>query len=189
MASLALDPAYRRVTVAEFLEMDFNGARAELEDGIIFMMAGGSEQHGRIAINIISYLRQRLRGSGCRPYGSDFAAQTGAQTVRLPDVSVHCGNPTAPENRTKKLIGDPVVIVEVLSPSTERLDHKTKLEEYRSLAGTRDILLVDPVTERMRHARRNEAGDWVDGWLSPGADVFLASIGVTLPHAEIFADD
>lgn len=171
------------------MEMDFNGARAELEDGIIFLMTGGSEQHSRVAGNILAFLRQKLRGSGCRPYGADVAAQTGEATVRLPDVTVHCGNPTAPENRTKKLIGDPTVIVEVLSPSTERLDQKTKLEEYRSLEGSRDILLVDPRTERVRHARRNEAGEWIDGWLPHGADVQIDSLSLVLPHTEIFADD
>ena len=189
MASLALDPAYRRVTVREFLEMDFRGARAELEDGIIYMMAGGSEEHSRIAANILTFLNPRLRGSGCRAYGSDLAAQTGEATVRLPDVTVHCGNPTAPENRKKKLLGDPVVVVEVLSPSTARLDQKTKLEEYRSLEGTRDILLVDPTVERVRHVRRNATNEWVDGWLPAGSDAELQSIGLIIPHAEIFADD
>lgn len=189
MASLALDPAYRRVTVREFLDMDFRGARAELEDGLIFMMAGGSEEHSRIAGNILAFLRQKLRGTGCRPYGSDFAAQTGDDTVRLPDVSVYCGNPSAAENARKKLLGDPVVVVEVLSPSTARLDQKTKLEEYRSLDGVRDILLVDPGTERVRHVRRNDLAEWVDGWLPAGADAELLSIGVSLPHAEIFAAD
>ena len=177
MASLAFDSPYRRVTVDEFLDMDFRGARAELENGIISMMAGGSEEHSRIAANILNFL------------GPDFAARTGDDTVRLPDVSVHCGRPSAPENRAKKLLSDPVVVVEVLSPSTAKHDQRTKMEEYRSLPGTRDILMVDPSTFRIRHARRNPDGDWVDGWLAEGIDVTLASIGQTVPYAEIFADD
>lgn len=169
--------------------MDFRGARAELEQGIIFMMAGGSEEHSRIAANILVFLNPKLRGSGCRAYGSDFAARTGEDTVRLPDVTVHCGNPSAPENARRKLLGDPVVVVEVLSPSTASLDQKVKLEEYRSLPGTKDILLVDPASRRVRHIRRNEAGDWVDGWVAAGVDVLVSSIGIALPHVEIFADD
>lgn len=88
MASIALDPAYRRVAVEDFLAMDFGGARAELDDGVILMMAGGSEVQSRVAGNIFAYLRVALRGTGCRPYNSDFATQTGERTVRLPDVSV-----------------------------------------------------------------------------------------------------
>lgn len=189
MASIALDSAYRRITVREFLEMDFGDARAELDDGIIYMMAGGSEQHSRLAGNIFAFLRTRLRGSGCRPYGSDFAVRTGEATVRLPDVSVHCGHPTAPENARKQLLADPTAVFEVLSPSTASIDQKAKLEEYRSLAGMQDIVLVDPDKRRIRHVRRNGDGDWVDGWLAPGSDVTLGSLGFSLPEAEIFADD
>jgi Uma2 family endonuclease len=189
MASIALDSAYRRISVREFMEMDFGDARAELDDGIIYMMAGGSEQHARIAANILISLGPRLRGSGCRAYGSDFATQTGEATVRLPDVSVHCGNPSAPENRHKRLLGDPKVVFEVLSPSTASLDQKAKLEEYRSLEGMHDVVLVDPDSRRIRHVRRNDDGDWVDGWLAPGSDVMLHSLGIMLPEAEVFTDD
>ena len=65
MASVALDPAYRRISVEEFLAMDFGDAKAELEDGLIYMMAGGSARHALIAGNIFVSLRNRPRGSGC----------------------------------------------------------------------------------------------------------------------------
>jgi hypothetical protein len=64
MASIALGSAYRRISVREFLEMVFGDARAELDDGIIYMMAGGSEQHARITANILIFLGPRLHGSG-----------------------------------------------------------------------------------------------------------------------------
>lgn len=189
MASVALDPAYRRVSVEEFLEMDFHGARAELDDGLIYMMAGGSEAHSRIAANIIAYLRPKLRGSGCRPYGSDLATRTGDQTIRLPDVSIYCNDSTALENHRKQLLGDPQVVVEVLSPSTSSLDQKVKLEEYRGLAGVREIVLVDPDSERVRLVCRTAPNDWTDRWLDVGARVEIPSLNLTIPHAEIFARD
>lgn len=189
MTTVVLDPAYRRISVEEFLAMNFNDARAELVDGLVYMMAGGSEAHARIAANLIAFLRPRLRGTGCRPYGSDFATRTGPSTVRLPDVSVYCGNPGAPENARRQLLGDPLVVVEVLSPSTASIDQVEKLPEYAGLAGVCDILLVDPATERVRHVRRAPAGEWDDQWLPAGADVAIASLGITLPHAEIFARD
>jgi Uma2 family endonuclease len=189
MASVALDPAYRRVSVEEFLEMDFGGAKAELEDGIIFMMSGGTEAHSSVAANVLSYLRVALRGSGCRPYGSDFAARTGERTVRLPDVSVHCGNPSSDANRRKQLIGDPLVVFDVLSTSTSSHDQKVKLFEYQELAGVRDIIFVDPDHERVRQVRRTETGGWADDWLQPGGDLYLASLDLSIPYAEIFARD
>jgi hypothetical protein len=56
MAQHALDPAYRRVEVDEFLQMDFAATKAELADGMIQMMAGGNEAHVRIAANLIAFL-------------------------------------------------------------------------------------------------------------------------------------
>lgn len=189
MNSVALDPAYRRVTVEEFLRMDFGDAKAELENGLIYMMAGGSEVHARIAGNLLAFLRGRLRGSGCRPYGSDFAVRTGEQSVRFPDVSVYCNNPAAPGNERKQLLGEPQVIVEVLSRSTASHDQMTKLAEYRGLAGVREIVFVDPERERVRLVRRTGEESWSDEWLAAGSDLTLPSLQLAVPHAEIFAAD
>jgi Uma2 family endonuclease len=189
MAQVALDSAYRRISVEEFLEMDFQGAKAELEDGLIYMMAGGSEAHARVAGNILSFTRTTLRGSGCRPYGSDFATRTEDRSVRFPDVSIYRNNPGAPGNANKQLIGDPQVVFEVLSPSTSRHDQKTKLAEYRELSGIREIVFIDPETERARLVRRTGATGWADDWLQPGEDLTIPSLNLTIPHAEIFARD
>ena len=188
MATLALDPAYRRISVEEFLEMDFGGAKAELEDGLIFMMAGGSEEHSRVATNILVALGPRLRGSGCRPYGSDLAARTEDRSIRFPDVSVYCYNPATSENARSKLIGDAQVIVEVLSPSTASQDQKTKLAEYRMLEGVREIIFVDPRTETIRLVARQGNG-WTDFELDPGIDLKIPSLDLVIPRAEIFARD
>ncbi len=189
MATLALDPAYRRVSVEEFLDMDFGDAKAELEDGLIYMMAGGSEQHARIAANLVIALGVRLRGSGCRPYGSDLAARTGERTIRFPDVSVHCNDPANSGKDKEKLLGDPRVVVEVLSLSTSTKDQKEKVEEYKALSGTSEVVLVDPDRERVRRVHRTADGVWHDGWLPEGSDLHIPSLDITIPHAEIFARD
>ncbi|UZK69109.1 Uma2 family endonuclease [Sphingomonas sp. S1-29] len=188
MAKVALDPAYRRIDVDEFLSMHFGDAKAELEDGLIYMMTGGSQAHARIAGNVYFALRLALRGTGCMPFNSDCAVQTGTQTIRYPDVAVYCGDPGRPANDGKKLLGDPMLIVEVLSSSTASYDQSVKLAEYRELPGTTDILLVDPQQERVRHVRRTATG-WVDDWLPSGTDVALPSLATTLPLAQIFARD
>lgn len=169
--------------------MDFGGAKAELEDGLIYIMASGSEEDARVSANLLAYLHRALRGSGCRPYGSNFATRTDQRTVRLPDVSIYCNNPGAPENARKKLLGDPHVVFEVLSPSTSSHDQKVKLLEYRALAGVQAIVMVDTSGERVRIVRRVVGDDWADTWLAAGSDVSLPSLGLTLPHAEIFARD
>lgn len=185
MATLPLDPAYRRVTVREFLAMDLGEAKAELVDGVILMMAGGSPRHAAIAANLIRALGNRLDGSGCRPYGSDLAIRTGQSSLRFPDVSVYCrkDNPVDPE---AKLLGDPRVLFEVLSPSTASNDQITKLAEYRARSGVKAVVFVDPENERVRVVDTTQECE--GGWLSIGSDVDLPALGITLPHDEIFAE-
>lgn len=172
------------MTVEEFLDLELEG-RAELEEGILYMMSGGSLSHAAISGNILTALRVRLRGSGCRPLGPDFAVRTGPNSVRLPDVSVYCGSFTREEGRSK-LLGDPKVIVEVLSPSTRTLDQNVKLGEYRALEGVDAILFVDTEEQRVRLVERTGPEAWIDRWLPVGSDVELRTIAVTLPAAEIF---
>ena len=184
MATIALDPAYRRVSVREFLAMDLGDAKAELVDGMILMMAGGSPRHAAIAANLIASLGNRLRGSGCRPYGSDLAVRTGEASIRFPDVSVYCREDFATDTGDAKLLGIPRVVFEVLSPSTASNDQITKLAEYRALAGVAGVVFVDPENERLRLVEPGAARE--SAWLPSGSDLELPMLGINLPHAEIF---
>jgi Uma2 family endonuclease len=185
MATLPNNPAYRAVKVRAFLDMDFGDAKAELVEGMIWMMAGGSPKHAAVAANIVATLMAKLRGSGCRPYGSDLAMRTGKRSVRFPDVSVYCGNPAAPEKDNRKLLGDPVVVFEVLSPSTASNDQISKLAEYRVLSRVQTIVFVGPDTKRVRVIHKGEGGDW----LAQGAAIELPAIKTSLLHNEIFTRD
>lgn len=186
MASVVHNPAYRQMSVEEFLELEIEG-RAELEDGVLYMMAGGSLDHAAVSGNILIALGNKLRGSGCRPFGPDFAVRTGPSTVRLPDASVYCGFTGTPEERRAKLFGDPRLVVEVLSPSTRRLDEGAKLVEYRALAGLDAVLLVDPEIERVRLVERTAPESWTDRWLPSGAEIPLEALDISLTAVEIFA--
>lgn len=117
--------------------MDFGGAKAEIEHGLIYMMTGGNEVHARIAANLVAYLHAKLRGTGGRAYGSDFAIRTGERSMRFPSVSIYCNNPSGPGNDRKKVLGDPRVVFEVLSPSTSSYDQTVRLQEYRDLEPSR----------------------------------------------------
>jgi Uma2 family endonuclease len=185
MATNPINPAYRKMEVQEFLDLELGDAKAELVDGNILMMGGGSRTHAAIAANIIIALGGKLRGSGCRPYGSDLAAQTGPYSVRFPDVSVYCGEANHPTDPKAKLIGDPEVVFEVLSPSTASNDQLIKLAEYRALPGVKLIVFVDPDNERVRAVDPAEEGE--ADWLPAGSDLPLPSLGITLSHDDIFA--
>lgn len=182
MASLALDPAYRRVDIREFLAMDFNGARAELEDGIIFMMAGGSPEHALVAARIIRRLGNALDATGCEPVGSDMGLRTAERTLRFPDVSIYCGPVLGPDDPARS---DPVVVIEVLSPSTAEHDQKVKLLEYQGIADVRQVLLLDPNSGAVRSVVRSDDGGWSDRWLRGDESIVVVPFDISFSRADI----
>ena len=184
---LAQYPGYREMTVEEFLDLEIEG-RAELVDGILYMMAGGSPAHAAITLNVGAALRVKLRGSGCRPMSPDMGVRTGPSTVRLPDVSVYCVPVTADE-RGDKLLGDPTLVAEVLSPSTRSIDLRVKLDEYQALTGCNAVMFIDPEKAIVRLVERTGPNGWSDVWLDKGATVRIASLGIELTAEEIFALD
>lgn len=184
MATSAFNPACRPVTVREFPAMDQGDAKAELVDGLIQMMAGGSARHAAIAANLIFALMTRLRGTGCRPYGSDLVVRSGEASIRFPDVSVYCSDDLANGTGNEKLLGVPRIAFEVLSSSTASNDQIIKLSEYRRLTGLRAVVFVDPDTERTRVIDTSTDRD--AAWLPPGSDLDLPMVGISLLHAEIF---
>jgi Uma2 family endonuclease len=182
-------PLEYALTAEEFLKIGFaSDQKAELNNGVIRMMAGGSASHARVQRNIIRFLAAALRGSGCSPYGSDMGVRTHDLSVRYPDVSVFCGRDT-PDNDTFKAFDDPRVVVEVLSPSTREQDFRVKLPEYRAIPSVDTILLVDPDTRAMHLVQRTGSSSWVDADIATDADVPLPSFNLTIPNAEIFARD
>jgi Uma2 family endonuclease len=186
MASLLSLEYPRLLTAEEFYQIDFGpDLKAELDNGYIRMMAGGTRDHSRVQGNLIRFLGNALRGSGCRPYGSDMSVRAHDLSVRYPDVTVDCGSPT--DTGSDIRLSAPRVIFEVLSPSTRANDIRVKASEYRAIDTVDTVVLVDPDEERVLVHQRTG-----DGWHeAPFAsrDVPLPSLGLTLPHAEIFARD
>ncbi|WP_174273914.1 Uma2 family endonuclease [Sphingomonas bacterium] len=184
---MATQSDQRLLTSAEFLRIDFGSdIKAELDNGVIRMMAGGSVEHARVQMNLYRYLGLTLRGSGCRPFGSDMAIETAHRSTRYPDVTVDCSRTTADD---AKALSDPRVIFEILSPSTRREDEGVKLDEYSQLASVDTIVLVDPSIERVRILQRASPEEWNDRRFLRPTDVALPSLGITIPHDEIFARD
>ncbi|HEX8413146.1 MAG TPA: Uma2 family endonuclease, partial [Sphingomicrobium sp.] len=108
------DPAYRPITADEFLQMDFGtDKKFELDNGVIYMMTGGTEPHAWVQGAIHTWLRQRLRGSPCRPYGSEMAVRISETDVRYPDISIYCGPESRDALRNVKALHDPTVLIEV----------------------------------------------------------------------------
>ncbi len=121
------DPFYHKLTVDEFLAMDFGDRKVELVDGVIYAMTGGKRSHARVQRNLVAFLRQALRGSGCSAY-TDFGVPVEERNAFYPDVAVECGQPDTGLRDEEQLLKAPVVIIEVLSPTTKTFDQGTKLQ-------------------------------------------------------------
>lgn len=187
MASLLSLTMPRLLTIEEFLQIDFGpDLKAELDNGYIRMMAGGTRDHARVRMNLYRYLGNALRGSGCRPYGSGMGVRAADLSLRYPDVCVECGDRSAAGDDT--VLTQPRVVIEVLSPGTREHDLKAKLPEYRSVPSIDTIAFIDTDAETISVHQRIENG-WTETLFSTTLDLALPSIEVTVPHAEIFARD
>jgi Uma2 family endonuclease len=183
---MATLPIYPLVGADDFLEMDFGDYKAELDNGAIRMMAGGTRRHAEVTGNIFVALANRLRGSGCKPYNSDMAARTHDLSIRYPDVAVYCGR-EGPEHDEDKSADDPRVIFEVLSAGTARTDLTVKLAEYKALPSVDAIVFVDIATERLRVVALTAPDTWTETQHREPVDLVLPSLNATVPHDEIFA--
>jgi len=186
--AMATAPDYPLLTAEDFLDIDFGDRRAELDNGVIRMMAGGTARHSEVQTNIVLALGPQLRGSGYKPYNSDMAVRTRAGSVRYPDVSVYCGRDGA-DNDDAKAFDDPRVVFEVLSAGTARTDLRVKLEEYRELPSVDTIVFVDIATERVRVVQRTGPTGWSDVTYTEPHDVSLPAVGARIAHADLFARD
>jgi Uma2 family endonuclease len=157
--------------------------RYEYLAGEVFAMAGGSESHALISMNIGAALVNATRGKPCRVYGADMRVRVAAfDKFCYPDVAVVCSQ----QPRNPRWIEDPVLIVEVLSPGTESYDRGLKFEHYRALPSLRVYLLLSQ--DRM-HAEffEREGGTWRLREASGGDGVIaLEALGVELPLAELY---
>ncbi|MEA5468287.1 Uma2 family endonuclease [Spirulina sp. 06S082] len=176
------------ISVPDYLEGEKTSPiRHEYLGGQIFAMSGGSKEHNRIALNIASFLKFRLRGSGCQTFISDMKvnipiARNTADLFYYPDVMVACD----PQDTERYFTTRPCLIVEVLSPSTESLDRREKWLNYQSLPSLQEYVLVSQTEMKVEVYRRNAAGNWSLEILEAQDSLELNSVGLTLTMAEIY---
>jgi Uma2 family endonuclease len=181
---------YPYVTPDEYLARERAAEyKSEYWDGEIVAMSGAPEPHVLITGNIFSALHTKLRGTECRPYVSDMRVQFDhANKTAYPDVSVVCGECRFKDERNDVLL-NPSVVVEVLSPSTERHDRGKKKDGYRLIPSLREYLFVVQKEPRVEHYRREADGRWSCTVIQRMVDeVRLESLGCALAMAEIYQD-
>lgn len=142
-------------------------------------MAGGSPAHAALCVRVGSLLDQSLADSSCIVYSSDVKLKIGdARHYFHPDLSVACGELTG------KMLTEPVVVIEVLSPATEKRDRTSKLAVYKALPSVQEYLLIGSEAQEIIVYRRES--NWRPYYYQSGDLVELTSIGVSFPFDAVY---
>jgi Uma2 family endonuclease len=177
-----------RLTPEEYLALDRAAeSRSEYYRGEMFAMSGGSFPHAQIILNLGGELRHLLKGKGCRVTSSEVRLRVSPEGLyTYPDVMIVCMGPTFADNQKETLL-NPVLIGEVLSPSTERHDRGFKFAQYQQLESLQEYVLVSQTEPRVEVFRRQPMAKWLYSDVR-GLDscCALESVGCDIPLAEIY---
>ncbi len=162
-------------------------AKSEYYHGEVYAMAGASRTHTLIAANAVSQLVLQLKGRSCTAHTSDLRVRVGTGALyTYPDVVVVCGKAVF-EDRHQDTLLNPIVIVEVLSPSTEAYDRGAEFAFYRKLESLADYVLISQDQPLLEHYARQPGDSWLlTAYEGMEAVALLPSIGCELPLAEVY---
>jgi Uma2 family endonuclease len=175
------------LTPEEYLEVERRAERkSEYFRGEMFAMAGATRRHILIVTNLVRELSQQLMTKPCEVYSTDMrlrVSPTGLYTY--PDVLVVCGEPQFADDQQDTLL-NPVLVIEVLSPSTEDYDRGRKFGHYRKLPSLMEYVTVAQDEPRIEKWTRMQE-DWrFAEYNDLGRTIQLASIGAALPLSEVY---
>jgi len=177
-----------KISIEEYLEMENASIeKHEYYKGEIFAMSGAKVAHVIISDNILSVLKQKLKGKSCKPNGSDLRIHIEANTLfTYPDISIICGEIITLNNDDYNVL-NPSVIIEVLSPSTKNYDRGEKFKLYRDIPTLKEYILADSESVHIEVFRLNENNHWeLEEYNSIDDLLYLKVINEKIPLSEIY---
>jgi Uma2 family endonuclease len=182
-------PIKRRMSVDEFLAWADAQAegRYELVGGQVVAMAPERLRHVRTKTAVFLELRTAIEraGIGCEAFGDGLGVTIDNEHLRVPDALIQCGNRFDPDTLTAT---NPVVVVEVVSPSSQRSDTGEKLAEYFSVPAIMHYLIVNPFRRVVIHHARGEEGR-IDTRIVGEGEIALSPPGIIVSAAAFFGPD
>jgi Uma2 family endonuclease len=177
-----------RYTYADYLAVELDSPiKHEFLNGEIYAMAGGSEEHSALAVEVLAALRDAARKGPCRVHTSDlriYVEQPGLAT--FPDGSVICGPLEQHPPSPKATALNPVLLLEVTSDSSEEYDTRDKVDFYRTIPSLRDYVIVSHRERRITVHSRSETGEWSTRVGVAGGRVEIATLGTQLVIDEVY---
>ncbi len=164
-----------------------NRGEKTLADGTVVAMAGATKEHVTVTVNLTIELGAQLKGSSCRVYDSDMRTRVPDTTsYRCPDLSVAC-EPEF-ENDVLDVLLNPVVLVEIASPSTMMNDRNRKWNQYRTIASLQDYVMISPTSVVVEQRHRADDGEhwWIRVLESLEDELVLDSINCRIKLSDIY---
>ena len=184
---MSLPVSQRALTYADYLAaLEGLEYHAEFFEGALWMMSGGTPEHALLTMNCGVSLNLALRGRPCRVYSEALRIYfPSLDEAAYPDIKVICGEVEHQEEDRLAAV-NPLLVVEVLSDSTEAFDRGEKFARYRTLPSLREYLLVDQHTRRLERFSRDEEGRWAYAVAEAGEQLALPALGVEIAVDEIY---
>lgn len=182
-------PKRNYISVEEYLTLERKSLeRNEYYNGDIYQMAGTSEEHANISSNIGGSLYLQLKKRPCKSYQSDLRVHVPATGLfTYPDVLVICGKAKFLEGAYLDTVLNPILIVEVLSPSTADYDKGAKFEHYRTIETLHEYVLVWQDKKRVARYTKQADQSWIlHDFIGEEADISLSSIDCSLTMEDIY---
>jgi Uma2 family endonuclease len=175
---------YLVMSVEDYLILNRNSKdmRYEYLNGDVRMLAGGSPDHSIIIANLTAAIKGPLKGNPCRVYNSDVQLKLSERRYVFPDITISCDER---DRNQKETIHFPLVVVEVLSPTTEAIDRGKKAAYYRACPTIQEYVMVDS-EEVFVEVHRREEGRWTINIFEPGDTITLESLSIQFPIEDAY---
>ena len=173
-----------KTSVADYLESEKTSTfKREYVDSVVHAKTCANDNHVRLAGNLLAALIIHLRQSPCEAFASEIKVRVSQKIYYYPYILVSCEqNPENPYFRN-----EPILIIEVASPSTARTDRSEKLLYYLQMPSLQEYVIVDQHKLNVEVHRRQENGNWITYYFDePDDEIQLASVDLTLPINEIY---
>ena len=180
-------PAPTYLTPEEYLTWERKQPfKNEYYNGQIIVMSGASRSHNRITVDITTQLSNQLMDGACEVFASEMRVRTSPEVSYFyPDIIVVCGEPRFEDDTFDTLL-NPIIVIEVLSPSTAAFDRGEKFEHYKQIASLEEYVLISQDRVRVEHYHRH-GRQWIHNSFQHLEDALpLASIECEVPLRAIY---
>ena len=172
--------AHHRISEADYLQGErLAETKHEYLDGDAYAMAGASENHNLLSLNMASELRTKLKGTPCRTFMADMKVKA-RQAFFYPDVMVVCER----DDEDEYYKNSPVIVVEVLSKATRKFDQTVKRQRYQALPSLEEYVLIEQDKGEIEVFRRRDG--WQAAYYYLGDEIHFYSVDVTVSVADIY---